>query len=89
MAISSARRTAVINEHHRHATDSGSPEVQIAVLTDRIKELNEHLKLHKKDFSSRRGLLTMVSKRNRLLRYIARVNHDSYVALIQKLGLRK
>jgi small subunit ribosomal protein S15 len=89
MAISSARRTTVINEYQTHGTDSGSPQVQIAVLTDRIRELNEHLKAHKKDYSSRRGLLMMVSKRNRLLRYIARVDHAGYTALIQRLGLRK
>lgn len=89
MAIAEARKKAVIKDHRRHDKDSGSPEVQIAVLTERIKELNEHLKGHALDHSSRRGLLQMVSTRNRLLRYLSNTSYDSYTALIQRLGLRK
>ena len=73
----------------RHDSDCGSPEVQIAALTVRIAELNEHLKEHKHDRHSRRGLIMMVGKRNRLLKYISRTNHESYLATIEKLGLRK
>lgn len=89
MAIEPAVKQEVIGEHARHEGDTGSPEVQIAVLTSRIKELSGHLREHRHDFHSRRGLILMVSKRNRLLRYLSRTNHDSYKALIQKLGLRK
>lgn len=89
MAIEAAVKQEVIGEHRRHEADTGSPEVQIAVLTSRIKELSGHLREHKHDFHSRRGLILMVGKRNRLLRYLSRTNNDSYRALIQKLGLRK
>ncbi len=73
----------------RHDTDCGSPEVQIAALTTRIVELTEHLKVHKHDRHSRRGLIMMVGKRNRLLKYLSRTNHEAYLETIQKLGLRK
>ena len=73
----------------RHDTDCGSPEVQIASLTSRITELNEHLQIHKHDRHSRRGLIMMVGKRNRLLKYISRTNREAYLATIKKLGLRK
>ena len=73
----------------RHEGDCGSPEVQIASLTGRIKELNEHLQDHKHDNHSRRGLILMVGKRNRLLKYISRTNREAYQATIKKLGLRK
>ena len=73
----------------RHDSDCGSPEVQIASLTGRIKELNEHLKNHKHDNHSRRGLILMVGKRNRLLKYLARTNREAYQNTIKKLGLRK
>ena len=73
----------------RHEGDCGSPEVQIASLTSRIMELNEHLQDHKHDRHSRRGLIMMVGKRNRLLKYLARTNRDAYLATIKKLGLRK
>lgn len=89
MAIEAAVKQEVIGEHRRHEGDTGSPEVQIAVLTSRIKELSSHLREHKHDFHSRRGLILMVGKRNRLLRYLARTDNDAYKALIQKLGLRK
>ncbi len=89
MAILAEVKTQVISTNRRHGTDVGSPEVQIALLTARIKEVAEHLKGHMKDNHSRRGLVQMVSKRNRLLRYLARVNPDSYKTLIKRLELRK
>lgn len=89
MSIAPATKSRVISEHGRHEKDSGSPEVQIAVLTARVTELTEHLKSHKHDHHSRRGLLMMVGKRNRLLRYLSRTDRDSYLKLIEKLGLRK
>ena len=73
----------------RHDTDCGSPEVQIAALTTRIVELTEHLKIHKHDRHSRRGLIMMVGKRNRLLKYLSRTNREAYQSTIQNLGLRK
>jgi len=89
MAIEPAVKAEVISEHRRHEGDTGSTEVQVAVLTSRIKELSVHMREHRQDFHSRRGLILMVAKRNRLLRYLARTDHDRYKALIQKLGLRK
>ena len=82
-------KTAVIEANRTHETDTGSPEVQIAILTARINELTEHLKVHKKDNHSRRGLLKMVGKRRRLLDYLARKDIERYRALITKLGIRK
>ena len=82
-------KTAVIEANRTHESDTGSPEVQIAILTARIKELTEHLKVHKKDNHSRRGLLKMVGKRRRLLDYLAKKDIERYRALIAKLGLRK
>ena len=79
----------VMKEYALHEGDTGSPEVQIAVLTTRINELTEHLKIHKKDHHSRRGLLMMVNRRKKLLAYIKKRNSDDYEALIKKLGLRK
>ena len=89
MSITPARKQAVIADFRRNATDVGSPEVQAAVLTDRIKALTEHLKLHPKDFATQRGLLAMVSNRSRLLRYLARTDKAAYQAVIARLGLRK
>jgi small subunit ribosomal protein S15 len=89
MTIAPERKREVIAEHRRHESDCGSPEIQIAVLTSRVSELTEHLRTHRKDFASRRGLVMMVGKRNRLLRYLARTNRDAYQALIKRLGLRK
>lgn len=89
MTMTAERKTKIIEDHRRGATDSGSPEVQIALLTERINSLTEHLRGHKHDFASRRGLLMMVSKRNSLLRYLAEVNRPAYQTLIGKLGLRK
>ena len=82
-------KTAVIEANRTHATDTGSPEVQVAILTARIKELTEHLKVHKKDNHSRRGLLRMVSRRRKLLDYLKRTDLNAYRALIEALNLRK
>lgn len=79
----------VIGEHKRSATDTGSPEVQIALLTARIEDLSEHFKVHKKDHHSRRGLLTMVNQRRSLLAYLKKKDGARYQALIQRLGLRR
>lgn len=86
-ALESKQQT--IQTHRRHDTDSGSPEVQIALLTERITSISEHLKEHEKDHHTRRGLVLMVGKRNRLLRYLARTDRESYLGLIGRLGLRK
>lgn len=80
---------ATIAEHRLHETDTGSPEVQVALLTERIEHLTEHLKVHKKDHHSRRGLLMLVGRRRRLLDYLRRNDVDRYRALIAKLGLRR
>ena len=80
---------ATIAEHRLHETDTGSPEVQVALLTERINHLTEHLKVHVKDHHSRRGLLTMVGQRRRLLDYLRRNDVGRYRALIAKLGLRR
>ncbi len=87
--IAAEAKQKVIGESARHEGDSGSPEVQIAILTARIRELSEHLKVHRKDFHSRRGLILMVGKRNKLLRYLARTDRPRYLETLQKLGLRK
>ena len=89
MTITAERKQQLLKDHQRHGTDSGSPEVQIAVLTERISELTEHLQTHKHDHGSRRGLLLMVGRRNRLLKYLSRTRRESYQALIKRLGLRK
>jgi small subunit ribosomal protein S15 len=80
---------ATITEHRLHETDTGSPEVQVALLTDRINHLTEHLKVHTKDHHSRRGLLMLVGRRRRLLDYLRRNDVERYRALIAKLGLRR
>lgn len=89
MAITKDRKTELIDTYRRKATDTGSPEVQIALLTERVTQLTEHLRTHKKDHASRRGLLMMVSKRNSLLSYLRNVDRNRYLAVISKLGLRK
>lgn len=80
---------SVVQEYGTHATDTGSPEVQIALLTERINHLTEHLRTHKKDHHSRRGLLMMVGKRRRLLNYLRNQDVERYRSLIAKLGLRR
>ncbi len=82
-------KLATIEQFKRSENDCGSVEVQVALLTGRIKELTEHLKIHKKDFSTRRGLLTMVNQRRNLLRYLSNNDYARYSALIAKLGLRR
>jgi small subunit ribosomal protein S15 len=89
MAITKERKTGIIEQFRRKTGDTGSPEVQIAVLTARINELTEHLRSHKKDHGSRRGLLMMVSKRNSLLSYIRKKDRQLYLSVIGRLGLRK
>jgi len=83
------KREAIITAHRLHPQDTGSSEVQIALLTERVQTLTEHLRTHRKDHHSRRGLLMLVGHRRRLLRYLSRVNTGRYRALIAKLGLRK
>ncbi|MCI8411875.1 MAG: 30S ribosomal protein S15 [Clostridia bacterium] len=83
------RKQEIINTHKRDENDTGSPEVQVALLTQRINELTEHLKVHKKDNHSRRGLLKMVGKRRNLLNYLAKKDVNRYRAIVEKLGLRK
>ena len=83
------RKQEIINAYKREENDTGSPEVQIALLTERINELTEHLKVHKKDNHSRRGLLKMVGSRRNLLNYLAKKDEESYKSLVEKLGLRK
>ena len=87
--ITSEAKQSIIKDFSKHTSDTGSPEVQIALLTRRITELNEHLKTHKKDHASRRGLLKMVGKRSSLLKYLMRNDRARYTAIISKLGLRK
>ena len=82
-------QTATRETYRRHETDTGSPEVQVAMLTDRINGLSEHFKVHEKDHHSRRGLLRLVSQRRRLLEYLRRTGPDRYQALIDRLGLRR
>ncbi len=89
MSIEQETKTKIVEENRLHDSDTGSAEVQIALLTARINELTEHLSTHKKDHSSRRGLLRMVGQRNSLLKYLAKTAPDRYKAIIQKLGLRK
>ena len=88
MSITAERKQALIREYGIKDGDTGSPEVQVAVLTERIKNLTEHLKTHKKDFHSRRGLLMMVGQRRRLLDYVKRKKVERYETIIKKLGLR-
>lgn len=83
------RKAGVIEAHRRHESDTGSPQVQIAILTDRITTLTEHLRTHKHDHHSRRGLLMMVGRRRRLLNYLQRTDLEGYRALIEELGLRR
>ncbi len=89
MSITPERKTEVVKEYATHEGDSGSPEVQVAILSERIRNLTEHLKEHKKDFHSRRGLLIMVGQRRRMLDYLKGKNRSRYESLIARLGLRK
>ncbi len=89
MTITAERKQDVIKDFATKTDDTGSPEVQVAILTERIVNLTEHFKVHKKDLHSRRGLLKMVSQRRRLLDYLMRKDRERYLVLIQRLGLRK
>ena len=89
MSLTKENKAAVISEYHTHDNDTGSPEVQVAILTKRINGLVEHLKLHAHDESSRRGLLRLVGQRRRHLNYLSRTNYARYIELVNRLGLRK
>jgi small subunit ribosomal protein S15 len=89
MSITAEQKTQIVGDYKIHEKDTGSPEVQIALLTKRIAQLTEHFKTHKKDHSSRRGLLKMVSRRNSLLKYLTREDRERYLNVIGRLGLRK
>ena len=89
MSITAERKAALINEYAQEGGDTGSPEVQVAILSERITNLTDHLKIHKKDFHSRRGLLMMVGQRRRLLDYVKGKDQTRYEDLIKRLGLRR
>jgi small subunit ribosomal protein S15 len=89
MSLTKENKGSLISQYRVHASDTGSPEVQIAILSERITYLTEHFKTHKKDHSSRRGLLKIVGKRRRLLDYLRKHNDDRYREVISKLGIRK
>jgi small subunit ribosomal protein S15 len=89
MAITKQRKQELIGDFRRADNDTGSPEIQIAILTNRVGELTEHLQTHKKDYASRRGLLMMVSRRRRLLDYLKRVSPQRYLDIIRRLDIRK
>jgi small subunit ribosomal protein S15 len=89
MSMTVERRTSLISEYARGTNDTGSPEVQVALITDRIVYLTEHLKIHAKDFHSRRGLLMLVGRRRRLLDYLKRTDNERYTTVIGRLGLRR
>ncbi len=89
MAVAQERKKTVVKEYAQHQTDTGSPEVQVALITERINHLTEHLKVHKKDFTSRRGLLMMVGQRARLLKFLQSSDQARYQTLIKRLGIRK
>ncbi len=89
MSITKNKKSDIIKDFGKNGKDSGSPNVQAAILTERIKNLTDHLKIHSKDFSTRRGLLTLVGKRRRVLDYIKNKNEENYLKVIKALGLRK
>ncbi len=89
VALSKDRKTGIIGDYRTHDSDTGSPEVQVAILSERINYLTEHFKVHAKDHHSRRGLLKLVGQRRRLLDYLKSKDSDRYAALIQRLGIRK
>ena len=89
MSILAERKEQVIKEYARKEGDTGSPEVQVAVLTERIRNLTDHMNMHKKDFHTRRGLLMLVGNRRKLLNYLQNTNEERYLDLIKRLGLRK
>ena len=89
MAITQDRKQEILGTFRQHESDTGSPEVQIALLTERIQQLTDHLRTHKKDHASRRGLLKMVGRRSSLLKYLTRCDRERYQSVIGQLGLRK
>jgi len=89
MALATEVKTDVITKYQAHKTDTGSPEVQVAILSQRLKQLEDHFKTHKKDHHSRRGLLSMVARRRRLLKYLKSRNPERYKTLILSLGIRR
>jgi len=89
MAITTSQKAQILQEHQRAKADTGSPEVQVALLTERINDLTDHFKAHVKDHNSRRGLLRMVSRRRKLLDYLRQADSDRYRSLLDRLGLRK
>ncbi|SUE13650.1 30S ribosomal protein S15 [Rhodococcus gordoniae] len=89
MALTTDQKKQILGEYGLHETDTGSPEAQVALLTKRIVDLTEHLKQHKHDHHSRRGLLLLVGRRRRLLKYVEKVDVERYRSLIQRLGLRR
>ncbi len=89
MTLSKEEKTKIIDEFHRHENDTGSPEVQVAILTERIQQLTNHLRTHKHDESSRRGLLKLVGQRRRHLAYLKRNDAASYLDLTERLGIRR
>ncbi|MCL1907801.1 MAG: 30S ribosomal protein S15 [Holophagaceae bacterium] len=89
MALNAEQKKIIIDDYRTHETDTGSPEVQVAILTKRINDLTEHFKTHTKDFHSRRGLLIMVGQRRRLLDYLKKKDRSRYASLIERLGLRR
>ncbi len=89
MSITADKKAEIIKKYARHEGDTGSPEVQIAILTERIKNLTEHIKQNKKDLHSRRGLIGMVNKRRKLLNYLKRVDVERYKKIVEELGIRQ
>jgi small subunit ribosomal protein S15 len=89
MSLDKTEKEAIIKDYHRHDADTGSPEVQIAILTTRITQLTDHLRAHKHDESSRRGLLKLVGQRRRLLAYLRRKNYSQFIAVTDRLGIRR
>jgi small subunit ribosomal protein S15 len=89
MPLAQERKQELISGYQVHETDTGSPEVQVAILSDRINQLTEHLRAHPKDFSSRRGLLKLIGRRRQLLSYLQKNENDRYRALVERLGLRR
>lgn len=89
MSVTKERKSQLVQEYGSTGSDTGSPEVQVAILTTRIAEMTKHLQLHKKDYASRRGLLGMVSRRRRLLDYVKTTNPESYLDLLRRLEIRK
>ena len=88
MTITSEQKNQIINDYRTHDGDTGSPEVQIAILSQRIRGLTEHFKTHKKDHAARRGLLVLVGRRATMLRYLKKKSHDRFVKIVERLGIR-